>query len=429
VPSLVQADNDRLAEFTERYEPPDVEDIDPGFIHLSPAVMERSDFDALERYAEPVEPRVIDSFDYAHQATVTAESAESFIRAVRGRLDSHDTTFDKVFDVMRSKRFRAGTVKQTRFDENRELFRPIVEGHIEAGSPLEFVMPSFPFKHNNPVKATRRSPDIAEVLCLSRLYEICDAIGLVYEPGAKFVIISDGQVYHRMFGVTHHEALTFRERAKEMITELGWDDTLEIVDMQDLVDSRKALFDYVEERLRPVLEEWWGTNTDNLRRKSLIAAAATNLNTADGVTDDLVQLATKDAVLGVEEEEDLANLAKIKSAAVDRAEEGAFEFALFLYVLREIDLVQSCYPGAIRATVHPKPGQWGLHLVNKESQVFPWQGVAYRNEDGQWRIKYEFEMRRTRATPVHVRGDDEMFPFYYEHSGQPDEHSEEAAAE
>ena len=110
-----------------------MEDIDPGFIHLSPAVMERSDFDALERYAEPVEPRVIDSFDYAHQATVTAESAESFIRAVRGRLDSHDTTFDKVFDVMRSKRFRAGTVKQTRFDENRELFRLLLSGEMAKG--------------------------------------------------------------------------------------------------------------------------------------------------------------------------------------------------------------------------------------------------------------------------------------------------------
>jgi hypothetical protein len=50
-----------------------------------------------------------------------------------------------VFDIIRSKRFRAGTVTQTSFDENKELFGPIVEEHIAQGSPLEFVLPSFPF--------------------------------------------------------------------------------------------------------------------------------------------------------------------------------------------------------------------------------------------------------------------------------------------
>ncbi len=66
--------------------------------------------------------------------------------------------------------------------------------------------------------------------------------------------------------------------------------------------------------------------------------------------------------------------------------------------------------------MHPKPTQWGLHLVNRESRVFPWQGVAFRKAGGQWRLKYEFEVRRNRAVPVHLRGEDEMFPFYYEHA-------------
>lgn len=147
----------------------------------------------------------------------------------------------------------------------------------------------------------------------------------------------------------------------------------------------------------------------------MIQASTANLNTAESVTQDLVQMATKDVLLG--EDDALASLETIKAQTVDRAERGALEFALFLYVLSEIDLVPSCYPGAVRATVHPKPGQWGLHLVNRESRVFPWQGVAYRNENGQWRIKYELDVKRERATPVHVRGDDNMFPFYYEYAG------------
>lgn len=118
-----------------------------------------------------------------------------------------------MFDIIRSKRFRAGTVTQTRFDENKALFRPIVEEHIAEGSPLEFVLPSFPFKHNNPVKVSRRSPDMAEVLCLCRLHEICHAMSRVYEPGARLTIIADGLVYRDMFAITEHEARSYRGRA------------------------------------------------------------------------------------------------------------------------------------------------------------------------------------------------------------------------
>ncbi|MDQ6779448.1 MAG: isocyanide synthase family protein [Actinomycetota bacterium] len=386
---------------------------------MHPALMQRSDFEALDEYNEPVEPRVIEAFDYRRQAQVAVDTAVEFISTIRNRLNRQPTVYDKIFDVIRSKRFRAGTAKQTRFDENKDLFRPIVESHLKEGSPLEFVLPSFPFKHNNPAKVSRRSPDMAEVLCLCRLYEICHALGQVYEPGARFVIISDGLVYHDMFGVTEHEALSYRDRAREMVVQLGFEDSIEVTDMKHLVHSRQGLFDFVHERLRPVLREWWRANPDDLRRASLVQASTANLNTADSVTHDLVQMATKDALLDADEEDDLATLETIRSATVQRAGRGAFEFALFLYILSEIDLVRSCYPRAVRATVHPKPTQWGLHLVNRESQVFPWQGVAYRNEHGRWRIKYQVEVTRARATPVHLRGDDDMFAFYYEHSDLP----------
>lgn len=417
--ALPEAEEQEIAAFQERYRVPRVEEIDPSFIHMHPAVMERSDFEALEEYNEAVEPRVIEAFDYERQADVTVEIAEEFIFNIRNRLDRQETVYDRVFDIMRSKRFRAGTVKQTRFDENKELFRPILEDHLEEGSPLEFVLPSFPFKHNNPVKVSRRSPDMAEVLCICRLYEICHALAQVYEPGAKFVIVSDGMVYREMFGLTEHEALRYRDRTRQMVGELGFEDTIEVTDMEYLVDSRREFFDFVKERLEPVFAEWWRANPDDLRRASLIQASTANLNTADSVTHDLVQMATKDVLLDTDEQDDLSTLETIKSQTVNRAERGAFEFSLFLYVLSEIDLVQSCYPRALRATVHPKPTQWGLHLVNQGSRVFPWQGVAYKNEHGKWRIKYEFEVTRERSVPVHVRGDDDMFAFYYEHSDDP----------
>lgn len=410
------ADPGRTAGVGHHYQPPALDEIDPSFIHMNPAVMERSDFEVPDCFYETVEPRVVDEFDYRAQAAAAVESAEEFIATIRNKLDKHDTVYEQIFQIMRSKRYRAGTVTATSFDDNKELFRPILQRHIDDGSPIEFVLPSYPFKHKNPAKVSRRSPDMAEVLCLSQLYEICQAVRLVYAPGAKFVIISDGLVYRGMFGVTEHETVNYRERVKEMIKQLGFDDAIEVIDMADLVESRRDLFDTVARRLRPAFAQWWRTHPDSLRRASLISASAANINTAESVTHDLVQLATRDAVLGTHEQGVLDHLETVRGKTTERAEQAAFEFALFLYVLKEIDLVGSCFPGAVRATVHPKSGQWGLHLVNRETRVFPWQGVAYRKADGQWRVRYEFEMMRERATPVHVRGDDDMFPFYYEQS-------------
>lgn len=406
-----------LEDRADAYDPPEVDALDPSFIFLSPTLLQREDFEAQGDYQDPPEPKVIQSFDWAAQKQATVEAAEEFVDAIRSRLDRADDMYDKVFEIMSSKRYRAGTKKKTRFDDNRDLFRPTVTAHIDAGTPIEFVLPSFPYKFANPVKVARKRPDMAEVLCLSQLYEICCSIGLVYEPGVRFIIISDGSLYQSIFGITQHEADTFRELCVEMIHQLGYDDHLEMVDMEhDLIEPVRSAFDAVRDRMRPVLAEWWEKNPESERRASLISSSSPNINTDGQVSHDLVKMATKNIMSDDDEEEVLDQFEQVRTNVRERAEKAAFEFALVLYTLKELDLVATAYPEAIRATVHPKPGQWGLHLVNEHTQVFPWQGVAYKAASGRWTVKYEFDVLRRRAVPVHLEGD--MFPFYYEEAAE-----------
>ncbi|MDQ6784232.1 MAG: isocyanide synthase family protein [Actinomycetota bacterium] len=395
------------------YRPPTLEEIDPSFIYLSPTVMETSEFEALDAYDDPIEPGVIKSFDYAGPRQETVARAESFLGGIGNRLSKLPTVYDRVFAIMEAKRYRAGTMTQTRFAENKDLFRPVLERHINDGSPLEFVLPSFPYKFSNPVKVARKAPDMAEILCLSQLYEICHCLSSVYEGGARMVIISDGHLYHKMFGISEYEAVEFRDQIKEMISMLGFDRSIEIVDMQDLIRSRQERYDLIWHELEPVFAKWWAQNPDNERLCSLIKSSAPNINTAGEVTHDLVQMATKDILHETDQDETLANFQKVRDRVRERSEDGAFEFALTLYTLKELNLVEQCYPQAIRATVHPKPGQWGIHLVNRQTRVFPWQGVAvHKLSNDRWTVKYEFEAIRRRAVPIHIKG--ELFPFYYE---------------
>lgn len=397
---------------TDSYEPPTVDQIDPSFVYLSPTVMERSDFEAQDTYREPVEPKVLDEFDFSAVKRETIVAAEAFVDEISNRLNRMDSDYEKAFEIISAKRYRAGTVSQTRFEDNKELFRPTLQSHIDARTPLQFVLPSFPYKFANPVKVARKSPDMAEVLCLSQLYEACHSLGRIYEPGARFTIISDGQLYQSMFGITVYEAINYRDQVREMISALGYDDLVDIVDMVDLVDTQRDRFELVKGKLLPVFGEWWDTHPDDERRASLIKSSAPNINTAGEVSHDLVQLATKDIAHATDAEDTLENFEKVRASVRERTEQAAFDFALVLYTLRELDLVSKCYPQAIRATVHPKPEQWGIHLVNRHTRVFPWQGVACKAEGGRWTVRYEFDAMRRGAVPVHIGG--EMFPFYYD---------------
>lgn len=393
---------------------PSVEDIDPSFIFISPAVTKGSEFQAGEEYLEPVPPRVIDGVDYQAQRDSAVRDAERFVRAKSDLLGSAGSTvYDRVFAIMKHRRYRAGTLAQTRFEENKDIFRPTITARIDAGEPIVCVLPSFPFKLPNPAKTSRRSPDMAELLCLRRLYELCHAVSLVYPPGMQFVIASDGEIYRRLCGVSAHEAAVYSQITREMIKVMGASDRISYTDMPDLIATRRDEFDHLSAALRPTLEQWWRRNPDDLRRLSLIRNSMSNLNTSTHITQDLVQIATKNLIGVAGDDADLLeDLRRIRSQLAKRADESAFEFALLLYTLKELDIFRSCYPEALRATVHPKPGQWGINLVDEHCRVLPWAGAAFHKGRDTWRVRYEWDLHRSGARPVHLAGD--AFPFFYE---------------
>ncbi|MED1302217.1 hypothetical protein BK704_19470 [[Bacillus thuringiensis] serovar konkukian] len=400
-----------MGKTNEKYSILKPEDINTDFIHLSPTILKLAAFKTISSYNHRVEPKVIDFFDYQTHRQETIEKANKFIEANHKKMSKCKSIYEKIFFIMETIYFRSGTLKHTRYSENREVFQPILERCILKDAPLEFILPSFPFKVGNPIKAMRNAPDMAEVLCLSRLYEICLVIQHVYPPGAKFIIISDGQIYHNIFGATLYEALYYKENSIQMIYSLGFEDKLEMIDMQDLINQRKQEFDDCRNQLRPVFEEWWSQKDKDLKILSLINATTININ-MNNVINDLIQVTTKDMMHTFDEIGHIQYIKKVREEIYIQANKAAFEFSLFLYTLKELDLVLAAYPNAIRATVHPKPKQWGIHLVNKESRIFPWHGVAYKKKNGQWRIKLEYELIRNYSVPVYING--ESSPFYYE---------------
>lgn len=61
--------------------------------------------------------------------------------------------------------------------------------------PIQMCLPAFPCKSSNLEKVAVALPDRGEELALRRLYSVLRQIELIYEPGARICIISDGHVF------------------------------------------------------------------------------------------------------------------------------------------------------------------------------------------------------------------------------------------
>ena len=79
----------------------------------------------------------------------------------------------------------------------RSLFIEKTVHYIEQRSEIRMSLPAFPFKSPNKTSKVLGSlPDFGEEIALLHLNGMCQAIGDVYEHGAKLYIVSDGLMYN-----------------------------------------------------------------------------------------------------------------------------------------------------------------------------------------------------------------------------------------
>lgn len=61
----------------------------------------------------------------------------------------------------------------------------------------------------------------------------------------------------------------------------------------------------------------------------------------------------------------------------EQAKYSTQRYRAFVSTLYEQKIIYNAFPDAIRATCHPKPGQRGINLIDKESYNYPYNGVPF----------------------------------------------------
>ena len=71
----------------------------------------------------------------------------------------------------------------------------LITALVQAGQPIEMVLPAFPGKSPNRTKTLSHLPDLAERYAMDELGALCAQIQALHAPGAKIHICSDGYVF------------------------------------------------------------------------------------------------------------------------------------------------------------------------------------------------------------------------------------------
>ena len=344
-------------------------------------------------------------------AQATAD-AEVFLKGLWGQLRDIRDPARRLFQVMAAGRYRAGAVADTDFEGNWDRWQGRLTDAVRTQTPISVVLPSFPFKAPNPLKNRRRLPDMAELLCLTRLWEITEAIRLVHPPGAVFTILSEGRIYGPLFEVSAYEAELYRAGVERMIDQLGAAGALRVADLvDDVVGPWRSEFETLRRTLEPGLRDWWERHPEDEHRRYLVRNLAASVHLPKETAEVFSGLLNT-ALTGEPLTEAAQGLHRVRASVEHRADQAAFTYTLLLASLKLTNVIERYDPRAIRATVHPKPGQWGIHLVNKRTSLYPWHGVAVRKASGSWRLRTELDAMRQGALPVYTGGN--PLPFYYQ---------------
>ncbi|KAI0107957.1 Pyoverdine/dityrosine biosynthesis protein-domain-containing protein [Hypoxylon sp. NC0597] len=88
---------------------------------------------------------------------------------------------------------------------------------VATSETILMCLPAFPFKSpNTSTKVLGRLPDKAEEFALAHLNGLCAAIGDIYEPGARLMIVSDGLVYNDLLGVPDKDVWAYGEALRAL---------------------------------------------------------------------------------------------------------------------------------------------------------------------------------------------------------------------
>ncbi|MBE5107827.1 L-tyrosine/L-tryptophan isonitrile synthase family protein [Bacillus thuringiensis] len=312
---------------------------------------------------------------------------------------------EQVLELLLHDRYRSGS--RNYVTDYKANFISKIEQAIADGRPVDLVIPSFPGREVNPIARTRPQLHLGEIAAMCRFAEMAEISKRIYEPGIRFIIVSDGVCYAPFYGDPVAGALQYRETLKQTIEKLGVSQYIILEDLQDIIDERKEEFQQIYAEVKNEIKEVWSDPEYLFRDKlSVTMRMGTQSSALNAAVVHLIKFME-------ESESDLEILREMRAAIKKSSERTAFIYQCLLITMRRMELLDRRFPDAIRSTVHPKDSQYSPYLLNEYTTVSPWHGVPIMRPNGRIDVVYEAVVlsEPNRYSAVYLPG--EVTPFFY----------------
>ncbi|MEQ8784577.1 MAG: L-tyrosine/L-tryptophan isonitrile synthase family protein [Roseibium album] len=283
-------------------------------------------------------------------------------------VNSKKPVHERVFDLINHRTIQFNS--RSRYRESHVWKGRVMEA-CEKGEPISIILPVF-CVIRNPVKRLQLTvPTTAEQVTLSHLANIAEMIRQLHPAGAVFHLITDSTFYGLPFGVTAVEAIRYVDLLRQLVANMGCDDTIKLHDMSQILSGRfedfQKSFEYWSARFNadPLAD---GLSQDSYN--VWLASMAASLNTAKRQLD---YKALRNQFGGLGDCEATDDL-------YDRARSGLAEYRALKAAAADLQWEEVFFPNSLRATIHTKKvSSLGVRLYPEykfRSNLLPYHGIG-----------------------------------------------------
>lgn len=424
------------------------------------------DADDVHNHLIPAIRRACDAFSRDRAAAARLRARQNFRKY--GLADSRKVgTAQFITEVMFDRQFRREPLETC----SRKLLCGIVAERIEAGAPVEMVIPALPFKFSSPLKTRGQVPDLAELNFILGLHEIVSTVEQIYRadrpdlpgPLARFTVVSDGSRYNRLVNEPDVVVDNYRNRLELWVQRLRLEQHIIILDYRTLLrDSMPANMwrqkEEITERARIEYgQKLWPifdphdmatamTTTAQFEPdpeyanpegrfasllKSLIYTIRyDSLTIFEGLPTDVFHALYRDLMAhiftpyaGLTPAETVKEY--VRQTMLRESWSCAIDYMAEIKSDRELaeDPILACLPGRLRWTIHSKAGQLAVSTpIASGMRVQAWAGAAVFRRTKKNDVKLctlpVLALEGAGAIPVRVRGSDDTLaladqPLFY----------------
>jgi len=146
-------------------------------------------------------------------------------------------------------------------EKGKIVFMEQIKFFINRNLQIQFVLPAFPFKSaNHQNKTLSALPDKGEELALQNISNFCEKINSIYEPGVRFIIVSDGRVFADLFKVSDKNVDLYDEAIRKKFSK--YTQHISFLDLNHFLDT-----DYKHDEAREKLINLFGKSAEIIDTK------------------------------------------------------------------------------------------------------------------------------------------------------------------